>query len=83
MSMARVWRRGFWFCTYFSGSWGGEGGGDVVLVGGRLIRARDGSIKSGVARAGGRKWLSSQRTSISGPSKVSRGGGGRQVVQVP
>lgn len=54
-----------------------------MLVGGRLIRARDGSIKSGVARAGGRKWLSSQRTSIAGPSKVSRGGGGRQVVQVP
>lgn len=54
-----------------------------MFVGGRLISARDGSLKSGVARASGRKWPSSQRTSIAGPSKVSRGGGGRQAVQVP
>lgn len=54
-----------------------------MLVCQRLLSARDGSLKSGVARAGGRKWLSSQRTSIAGRSKVSRGEGGRQVVQVP
>lgn len=43
------------FVTYFEGSWGGEGGGDVVLVGERLISARDGCLKSGVARASVRK----------------------------
>lgn len=41
--------------TYFEGSWGGEGRGDVVLVVESLISARDGSLKSGVARASGRK----------------------------
>lgn len=40
------------FLTYFEGSWGGEGEGDVVLVG---ESARDGSLKSGVARASVRK----------------------------